>query len=140
MFASLEKDKVIADIYSDTAQAMEPLATSTTSSTSSSSSSTAVASGLLENAIVNYSGALLDVDAYAFVALILESFSHLNNAVIQKFVSIGNQASAKWEFTYLRHILSSRDMGDDAADVIKELLDRDKSVSRVRPIYIYIYI
>ncbi|KDO25972.1 hypothetical protein SPRG_08625 [Saprolegnia parasitica CBS 223.65] len=83
----------------------------------------------IEMGIVNHCGGLLDVDAHTFVVLMLENFASLNTKLIQRFMSVGGKTGAKWEFTYLRHILGSPSGdGDDAADVIRDLLEREKAV------------
>ncbi|OQR91809.1 vacuolar protein sorting-associated protein 8 [Achlya hypogyna] len=95
---------------------------------SSNSDATKARQADLEAGIVNHCGGLLDVDPHAFVVLMLENFAGLNAKVIQKFVSVGGKTGAKWEFTYLRHILGSPSVEGDDADVIRDLLEREKSV------------
>ncbi|OQS02659.1 vacuolar protein sorting-associated protein 8 [Thraustotheca clavata] len=80
----------------------------------------------IEQGIINHCGGLLEVDPHEFVVLILENFASLNVKIIQKFVSVGGKTGAKWEFTYLRQILTSAE-GEDS-DVIRDLLEREKTV------------
>ncbi|TYZ62419.1 hypothetical protein PybrP1_008661 [[Pythium] brassicae (nom. inval.)] len=88
---------------------------------------------VIEDAVLQHAGALMETDSYAFVVLILGQFPNLNNKVIQKFISMG-KTGAKLEFQYLRLILTGAgagaaaakaDVGEEA-DVVKELLDRSK--------------
>eukprot|EP00644_Phytophthora_capsici_P008268 jgi/Phyca11/528038/estExt2_fgenesh1_pm.C_PHYCAscaffold_260026 len=84
----------------------------------------------IEEAVLNHAPALMKTDGYAFVTLILGQFPHLNNKVIQKFLSMGKEG-AHLEFLYLKQVLmaSSTTSGggaSDEADVVKDLLDRSK--------------
>ncbi|KAF0757442.1 hypothetical protein AaE_004260, partial [Aphanomyces astaci] len=69
----------------------------------------------------------LDVDATAFVVLILENFASLNNRIIQKFVQVGGNLGAKWEYNYLSQILGTGTEGTagDDVDMIKDLTDKN---------------
>ncbi|CAK4068105.1 unnamed protein product [Aphanomyces euteiches] len=85
---------------------------------------TTIQSETIEKGLVNHAGGLMDVDATAFVVLILESFVLLNNRIIQKFVSVGGKLGAKWEYSYLRQILGSAVEGEDV-DMIKDLTEKN---------------
>lgn len=85
---------------------------------------------VIEEAVLCHAPALMKTDGYAFVTLILGQFPHLNNKIIQKFLSMG-KGGAKLEFLYLKHVLlaSSTTGGNsasDEADVLKDLLERAK--------------
>ncbi|RHY53026.1 hypothetical protein DYB30_005469, partial [Aphanomyces astaci] len=81
----------------------------------------------IEAGLINHAGGLLDVDATAFVVLILENFASLNNRIIQKFVQVGGNLGAKWEYNYLSQILGTGTEGTagDDVDMIKDLTDKN---------------
>ncbi|ETV92353.1 hypothetical protein H310_13253 [Aphanomyces invadans] len=94
--------------------------------TTMASTSLLESSNTIETGIINHAGGLLDVDATAFVVLILENFPSLNNRIIQKFVQVGGKLGAKWEYNYLCQILGSgaEGTGEDV-DMIKDLTEKN---------------
>ncbi|RHY31216.1 hypothetical protein DYB32_003664 [Aphanomyces invadans] len=94
--------------------------------TTTASTSLSESSNTIETGIINHAGGLLDVDATAFVVLILENFPSLNNRIIQKFVQVGGKLGAKWEYNYLCQILGSgaEGTGEDV-DMIKDLTEKN---------------
>ena len=78
--------------------------------------------GILDNA-----GSLLDLDAYAFVMIVLECFPHLSTKLLRHFAKGGEKDGPRHEFGYLRQLLGPHgNDDDDKADTIKELIDRSK--------------